>query len=505
VGRVSAVVGPHPPCWNRLPARRELQSFWRASIDAASNLRLPLSQSNEYKLALPMTTAKSATLTQRAVGAGKWSVVGQALSQLIRLGANLVMTRLLVPEMFGIAAIAAMVPVILALLSDFGLSQNIVQSRRGDDPAFLDTAWVVQIARGGVLWLAALALSVALYLANLGDLFPAGSVYASPELPSVIAVSSFSAFIAGFASTRMATALRRFEQKRYIQIELVSQLAGIIVMIAIGVAAHSVWALVAAGLVGSLMTTILSHVWMGGHPNRFRWEKSALHELVGFGKWIFVSSAVYVLAMNGDRLLLGGFVDARMLGLYVIAALMIGAIEGAFGRLLSVVSLPVFSEIARNDPSRLREAYYKLRVPSDLVLLFLTGLLYASGHLVIDLLYDSRYAAAGGMLQILALSLVVVRYGIAHQLYLALGLPRNLAIINAARLIFLYASVPALYYLAGLQAAIWAVALHALPTVLMVFLFNAKLGLNDFRREAIVLIALPAGYLCGFALNLLSG
>ena len=66
---------------------------------------------------------------------GGWTVAGYGLSQAMRLGGSLVMTRLLVPEMFGVMAIATMVTVILTLLSDIGLSQHIVQSRRLS-PAF---------------------------------------------------------------------------------------------------------------------------------------------------------------------------------------------------------------------------------------------------------------------------------------------------------------------------------------------------------------------------------
>ena len=413
------------------------------------------------------------------------------------------MTRLLVPEMFGVMAIATMVTMVLALLSDIGLRQHIVQSRRGDDPAFLDTAWVVSIVRGGVLWLVALLLSIALYLADLGGMFPRKSVYSADVLPFVIAVSSLSALISGFQSTKMATAQRSFDQKRLTQIELIGQLAGLVVMIVVGVMSRSIWSLVAGGLVASLATAVLSHTWMSGHANRFRWEKNALRELIQFGKWIFVSSAVYVLAINGDRLLLGGFVDAHVLGLYAIATLIVGAIEGGLNKLFMAVSLPALSEIARNDPSKLREVYYKLCVPGDLLLLFLTGLLFAAGQLVIDLLYDPRYSAAGGMLQVLALSLFTVRYGVAQQVYLAVGIPRYLAVINVVRFVSLYALVPALYYLAGLQGAIWGVALHALATVPFIYLFNAKLGLNDFRLELMVMGALPAGFGCGYALNLL--
>jgi O-antigen/teichoic acid export membrane protein len=411
------------------------------------------------------------------------------------------MTRLLVPEMFGVMAIATMVTVILGLLSDVGLHQNIVQSRRGNDLVFLDTVWSVQIVRGFVLWLIATLVSAALYFANLSGLLPADSVYASPVLPLVIAVSSLSAIILGFQSTRMAIADRDFNQKRLAQVGLISQVAALAIMVFIGTATRSIWALVAGGLVTSLITTILSHTWMRGQPNRFRFEKRALRELTEFGKWVFVSSAVGVFATNGDRLLLGSLVDAHVLGLYAIAGFIIGAIWGAVQRLFETVSLPALSEIARDDPSRMREVYYRLRLPGDLLLLFVTGLLFAAGQLVIDLLYDPRYSEAGGFLQILSLSLFTIRYGVAIQLYVALGVTRYVAIVNVVRFLSLYTLVPALYYLAGTQAVIWGVALHGLAMVPFIYAFNAKLGLIDWRRELMVLVVLPIGFLSGSALN----
>jgi O-antigen/teichoic acid export membrane protein len=455
--------------------------------------------------AASMSPPDPTSFKNRVLRAGGWNTGGHVLAQAIRLGSNLLMTRLLVPEMFGVMSIATMVTVILALLSDVGLAQNIVQSRRGEDPVFLDTAWVIQIIRGCIIWLIGLGLSLALHVANVWGIVPANSAYASPVLPLVIAVISFEAVISSLASTKMATASRNLDQKRIVQIRLISQVVALVVMIAVGVMSRSIWALVAGGLVAPLATAVLSHTMMQGHPNRFRWEKNARRELIGFGKWIFVSSVVSVLAMNGDRLLLGGFVDAHYLGLYAIAVLMVGAIEGGLVRLFSNVWLPALSEVARNNPSRLREVYYKLRVPGDLLALFLAGLLFSAGQLVIDLLYDPRYSATGGILQVLALSLFTVRYGVAHQVYLALGIPRYLAVINVLRFVSLYTLVPVLYHVAGVHAAIWGIALHALVTVPFIYGFNAQLGLNDLRRELMVFVALPVGVLCGAALNLLWG
>jgi O-antigen/teichoic acid export membrane protein len=449
--------------------------------------------------------AKSSSLKERALRAVKWSFLGYGLGQIIRLGTNLVMTRLLLPEMFGVMSIAGMVTIILALLSDVGLKQNIVQSRRGDDAAFLDTAWVVQIIRGFMLWSIALLICVGLHVAKAHGLLAEHTVYASPILPLVLAISSFSAVISGFQSTKLALAQRTFEQKRLNMIALISQITAVFVMVPFGLVEPTIWVLVTGGLVSSLTTTVLSHTWMSGHPNRFRMERAALRELIEFGKWVMISSAVSVLAFNGDRLLLGAYVGADTLGYYAIAVLIVGAIQSANSRFANMISLPALSEIARNERGRLREIYYKLRMPADLLLLFLAGFLYAAAPLIIRLLYDPRYAPTGEMLRVLALSFVAMRFDVAQQVYAALGITSRLSVINTVRFVALYALVPPLFHVGGVRAAIWGIALHALTTVPFIFHYNARLGLNDFKREFLVLSVLPVGWLIGYGATFVLG
>lgn len=451
-----------------------------------------------------MTNSENqASLRKRVLRAGGWSIAGYGLGQVLRFASNLIMTRLLVPEMFGIMAIATMVTLIILMLSDIGLSQNIVRHRRDDDAVFLDTVWVVQIARGVFVWLLVVLVSAAVHVANSYALFPAGSVYALPILPLVIAVNSFSAVILGLRSTKVAIAHRNFDQRRIVQIELISQIAALLVMIGAGVATRSVWAIVAGGLVAALVTTLLSHVYLNGRGDRFRWDQDTLKELFHFGKWMSVSSFATVLAVSGDRLLVGGFADAETLGLFAIAVLIIGVFQGVLGKLYGSVSLPALSETFRNDSARLREIYYKLRVPGDLLLLFTAGLLFMSGQLAIDILYDPRYAAAGEMLRVLALSLVSARYFTALPIYVSMGVPHYMAIINLVRCVSIYALVPLLFHFSGFQAALWGISLHALAMAPFIYGFNAKLGLNNLRLELAVLPALPAGLLCGWALNTL--
>ena len=209
-------------------------------------------------------------LRARVLRAGGWTVAGFALSQAVRFVANLVMTRLLVPEMFGVMAIATMVMYGLALFSDVGLRQSVVQSRRGREAAFLNTAWTIQVARGFVIW--ATALVVALGFVVLNAIVPPGSVYADPSLPYVIAVLSVSAIIGGFESTRLLEASRTLSLAGVTQIELASQICGLACMIGWALVDRSIWALVAGALGAAALRTLLSHAWLPGEANRWRWE-----------------------------------------------------------------------------------------------------------------------------------------------------------------------------------------------------------------------------------------
>nr|WP_298163847.1 oligosaccharide flippase family protein [uncultured Pseudomonas sp.] len=444
----------------------------------------------------------SSSLGKRAKSAGVWNLGALVASQGIRLGGNLIMARLLVPEMFGLMVIATTVAVVLALLSDMGLRQNIIQSKRGNDPVFLNTAWTVQILRGFILFALSLLVAGFAWFAQVVNLSPAGSTYAAPELPLVLAVTGFTSVINGFQSTKLALAFRSFQQNKVVLVELAAQIIGLLVMLGIGYFTGSIWSLVAAGLVAAMVSTMLSHLWLQGPSNRLQWDSSALKELIAFGRWVLLSSAVGVLAAHGDRIWFGGSMSAAELGVYSIAVLILGAIEFGVRRLAAAVALPALSEVARTgDAARLRALYYRFRLLIDLALLFACGLLLTLSPLIIGWLYDARYAGAGSMLAILSLSLFTLRFTLAHQAWLALGLTKYLAVDNLIRFVSLWALLPLLLAMGGTSYAIWGVALYALPTIFFILYINRRLGLFDIRRELVVLPMLGIGALCGMGFS----
>jgi O-antigen/teichoic acid export membrane protein len=99
-------------------------------------------------------------LVARVMRSSAFTALGYGASQAMRLASNLVLTRLLFPEAFGMMALVSVFIVGLTMFSDVGVGPSILQHRRGDDRDFLNTAWTVQVIRGGILWIMTLALAL---------------------------------------------------------------------------------------------------------------------------------------------------------------------------------------------------------------------------------------------------------------------------------------------------------------------------------------------------------
>jgi O-antigen/teichoic acid export membrane protein len=448
---------------------------------------------------------QSGSLRQRIFRAGIWTLGGYAAGQALRLGSNLIMTRLLAPEMFGIMALANVVMVGLALFSDIGIHQSIVRSQAGRTPAFLNTAWTIQILRGVILWLVALSIAGAFYLLGHLRWFPADSTYANPALPGVVAALSFTALIGGFVSTRQATANRDLALGRVTLVELGSQIVALLSMILWAMIDRSIWALVAGTLIGSFAKTFLSHTVLPGEKNRFHLDRQIAREILGFGKWIVLSSVLGFLALNSDRLMLGGMIDAGTLGLYSIAIFIVGALQDVLARLGANIAFPAFSEVVRERPAALREVYYKFRLPLDAAALVAMGLLMSSGHLLISLLYDHRYQAAGPMVEILCIGLFEVRYWLAGQCFIALGKPKLMVPGIVIRLIVIFCFLPVAFSLWGLKGALWVIGVNTLFSLPLTIFLKVKCGLWNIRRELMVLPLLPVGYFLGLLVSQMIG
>lgn len=441
------------------------------------------------------------SLRRRMIGASLWLLFGGGFAVVFRFAINLLTTRLLAPEMFGVVTIATIVMLGLSMFSDLGLKQCIVQSRRGTDPDFLNTAWSVQCLQGVATWLVALLISLAVFWVDSMGLAPKDSVYSDPKLPVVIAVLSSAMLISGLASTKLYEASRSLSVGRVARLELIAQLFGSLCMVAWALVDRSIWALVAGGFATYSMRTLLSHVWLPGTANRWCWDKSALGEIIHVGRWIVASSIMSFLVANGDRLLLGGILDAHLLGVYAIAYLIFSSVDQIWNTIIGEVMYPALSEIARERADQTITTFHRLYTLIASGVYLSAGALMVTGQTLIHLLYDARYADAGWMLQVLAIALIAIPQRAALYYLLAHGQASALSAVLAIRLVVSFVGLPVGFYLFGLPGALGGLILSNFAPIPLIFYYSARSGLFDWRRELAALPLIGLGAAAGMLAN----
>jgi O-antigen/teichoic acid export membrane protein len=439
------------------------------------------------------------TLRQRTLRAGAWTAASYGVELSTRLLSNLILTRLLFPEAFGVVAAASTIIGGLQLMSDFGVRAAIIQNPHGEDVEFLRTAWLFQCIRGVLLWLALIVICGTLALPSAHSILPTTSVFAEPSFPIITGVLGLSIIFNGIESTAVSLNVRRLNFGRIVALDLIAKIIPLPVMIVWAYAFPSVWAIVAGALTASLLRAILSHVIIPGPLMAFTSHSEHLRKIVAFGKWISLSSFATFISTHSDVIILGLLLPSPMLGIYYIAKTLRDAIEFLLERLNSTMTLPVLSEVIRTNPENLKDRYYRFRLPIELVAAGFAGLLFAAGDLIVHVLYDPRYSEAGLMLQILSFGLLVYPFQLIRSAFTAVGRTDVVAWISILEAACLAAGLSFGYYFFGPLGAIAGVASNrVIPSIITLVLAHRANWISPWK-ELRWIPAYAVGYLIGKA------
>lgn len=340
----------------------------------------------------PKKPSEESLLKRLTIRGSIWVLLGFGLGQLMRFAGNLVMTRLLFPEAFGMMGIVNAVLGGLNMFSDVGLKPSIVQNKRGEDPIFLRTVWTLQIFRG---------LGLAIIAAILA--YPISVWNESPDLFLVIAVTGLTSIVTGLNSSCLFLYSRRLRVGKPTIVGLIANFLSIITMVAWAYWINaSVWALVVGSFMGAFVTLIASHTVLAEIHMHPQWDRSAVKELISFGKWIFISTALGFLASYLNVFIVGNYAGLAMLGIFIVARGLSRLAVEAITQLSNMVLFPVYSRLAERDIGQLRSRMFRIRAVLMAIFLPIMWIMTLWGDVIIEFLYDKRYHDAGWMLQISA-------------------------------------------------------------------------------------------------------
>jgi O-antigen/teichoic acid export membrane protein len=417
-----------------------------------------------------------------------FEVSGYAAQQVLRLGSNLILTRLLFPAAFGLASMVWVITSGLVMLSDVAIHACVVQSKRGDDPAFLNTAFTVQAVRG---------LGLAILMLALGR--PAAWFYREPQVEGLLYLGSLQLLFGGLHSTSVFTLRRRLALGWVNGLEFSQTVFATAVTLMLASKRPGPSALVLGAVSGSVFFAIGSHLLPVPYRNRFLWDREAAREIRAFGSWVFGSSAATFLGGQSDRILLGRLLGASWLGVYSVAINVSDAIGVVVTRVINGVMYPALSQVGREVGSNASSLYYRMRLRLDALSMTATGFVAGMGGWIVRVLWDQRYADAGWILQVLCVRLAIsLLVAPAETCLFSLGHTRYGFFRSLTRLLATLILLPVGWHFAGVKGVVWGTVAAEFPTILAVWPQSRRLGILRVRREllsvAVFLIALAAGH-----------
>lgn len=445
-----------------------------------------------------MVDPEHQNLSGRALKGGLWVFLAKGFEAGSRLLGNIVLAWLLFEEAFGILVPVRVFLIGMQLFSDVGIGPSIVRSKRGEDPTFLRTVWTVQVMRGLVLYGICWALAGP-YARMIGDPLTASGLPEQVMIHDLLLVAGLSAVFLGFRSPHWFTMDRRIAQGRKTMVLMLSQAISLAVMLTWAYFDRNPLAMVVGGVTGAFCQMLFSHLLLPGVGMRLRFEKAALKELFGFGRWIFLSTALVFFAGQVDRVIVTDLLDAGPRGLYGIALVIAALVPNILGSISNSVVFPLWMASAQkpgDHAKRLR------RSRQGLLGIGMCGMLaiVMVAPFFFTILYQPKYFGAALIAQLLCIPFwFETLLASTSSALLVHGDSRSLSSGNFLVLLF---KAPACWFgfqWGGLEGFILGVAVGNIAGLVRLHLrlrhHKTPLAAQDLRATAMVFILGLVGFL----------
>lgn len=420
------------------------------------------------------TAASQAGEIGRQAGRGlRWSVLGNLVLKAGSFAMSLVLARLLVPEDFGVYAIALSASQFVIYINDAGIISATVQWRgRLEDMA--PTATVVAISSSvalyGVFWI------IAPYFAAMSG---------SESATGVIRVLTAVNLVYGMTAVRSAALLRRFEQDKLTKANMVGFLVTAPVSITLAANGAGAYSFACGQLCGAVVTGVLVVVFARVKVG-FGLDRATAKKLLVFGLPLCASLGIEGVLLNADAVIVGDALGLTMLGYYLLAFNISSWLPGLVGTAVRYVALPGFSRLAEADRDSLSRGVQQAVPLLVSVVLPIAVLLGTLAPAVVVFLYGERWRPSAEVLTFLAIVMVVrMLTALAFDILAAMGATRSTMWLNLG---WAVALVPALMAGARLGGIRGAAIAHA-TIGLLIALPLAALALH---RAGVVLAPIAA-------------
>lgn len=270
-----------------------------------------------------------------------WVAGARILVNLIGLASTLLLARLLVPDDFGLCAVASTIVAIVGAITELPLGAALVQHRSPTEQHF-DTAFTLGLIRSS-----GLAIIIALIA------WPLSVIYQEPRLFYVVIVIAASSALSGMVNPRLVILTRRLSFWQDFLMQVSTKIFGFVIAIFLAVTFRTYWALVLSGVGSQILNVILSYLFI---PYRPRLSLYHWRELMNYSIWMTFGNAVNAINWRSDSLFIGYMLGNGPLGYYTFGDNLASLPTREASAPIAQTLFPAFSRL-QDDLPRLRAAY----------------------------------------------------------------------------------------------------------------------------------------------------
>ena len=233
-----------------------------------------------------------------------WMVGFKLIERSIGLLSTIILARLLIPEDFGLIAMATSVIAVVELLQAFSFDVALIQNQEATREHY-DTAWTLNVLFGSICAIVLLALAA-----------PVAAFYGDPRVFWVLICLAFNPLLVSLENIGVVAFRKELQMHKEFWLQLIKRLTVFTVTMVAAFTLKSYWALVIGMLVGRTLSMCLTYV---AHPYRPRFSMAARHSLFHFSKWLFVNNIIFVVNARAADFIVGRAAGPAALGAFSLS------------------------------------------------------------------------------------------------------------------------------------------------------------------------------------------
>lgn len=407
---------------------------------------------------VPATDGLNATILRGTL----WVAALRLFVRCLGVISTVILARLLVPDDFGLVALAAVIAASIELLGSFNFDIWLVRHQRPQREDY-DTVWTLALLRD---------LTVAILLVVFAA--PLSVFFADPRLESILRVLALATAVGAFSNIGVIDFRRDMAFDREFRLFALQKVCSFVVTIVLALIWRNYWAMVGGILASAMARLILSY---GLHPYRPRLSLAVARRVLEFSKWLLLLSITGFLYRRLQTLFIGKIMGSSALGVFAMSQQASDMATTELLMPLRRVLVPAYARM-RSDMSLLRSSF-----ADTFAVILLFGLPLVAGiamvaHPLVEVLLGPKWSEVAPLMQIMAVyAMGTVLLANQGPVLMALGHTRLLSSLYGFGLLI---KVPVLLWATG-TGDLHRVALSVAAVHIVLFVVSIVLTLRTLQ------------------------